>query len=270
MRLYLSKCNDKLNSKDLDTEFISEYICINPKYKNITVKNKNVKMLIDSGAFQDTENEKRITFEEALNRQLTLEEKVGLIGERIVAYDYIENIEETIKANQFLASKREALKPRQLVLMVQGITTRDYIHCLTETLKVASSEDCIGFGGVAMSGRVNEIKNKLLDAVKIGLPLLYNSKIKDIHIFGVGTFSVLKEVSKIKDVFSVIGINVNELNISCDTSAFEIMSTMGNVVDEDQERWVKVFNKEQKYVDYHPADLTKENSKKALKIINQY
>lgn len=267
MKLYLSKCNDKLNTKELNTEFITECVCLNPKYKGISIKNPNTKILMDSGAFQDTDKDSRITVEEALKRQLKLEEKIGMICERIVAYDHIGNVEETIKANQFLASKREELKPRQLVLMIQGMTTRDYIHCLTETLKVASPEDCIGLGGVAMSGRINEVKYKLLDAIKIGLPVIYGNKIKDIHIFGVGTFKVLKEVSELKETFRMLGINVDELNISCDTSAFEIMSTMGNVVDEEQEKWVKVFSKAQKYIDYHPADLTIENSIKAAKII---
>ena len=269
MRLYLSKCNDKLNSKELNTEFITECVCLNPKYRGVTIKNPNTKILMDSGAFQDTDKDSRISVEKALERQLKLEEKIGMISERIVAYDHIGNVEDTIKANQYLISKREELKPRQLVLMIQGVTLKDYIHCLTETLKVASPEDCIGLGGVAMSGRVNEIKFKLLDSIKIGLPIIYNSKVKDIHIFGVGTFSVLKEVAYIKDVLRMTGINVNELNISCDTSAFEIMSTMGNVVDEEQEKWVKVFSKEQKYTEYHPADLTIENSNKAAKIINK-
>jgi hypothetical protein len=258
-----------LNSKELNTEFITECVCLNPKYKGVTIKNPNTKILMDSGAFQDTDKDSRISVEEALKRQLKLEEKVGVVSERIVAYDHIGNVEDTIKANQYLASKREELKPRQLVLMIQGITLRDYIHCLTETLKIASPEDCIGLGGVAMSGRVNEIKFKLLDSIKIGLPIIYNSKVKDIHIFGVGTFSVLKEVAHIKEILKMTGMDVNKLNISCDTSSFEIMSTMGSVVDEEQEKWVKVYSKEQKYKEYHPADLTIENATKAAKIINK-
>jgi len=222
---------------------------------------------MDSGAFQDTDKDKRITVEEALERQLKLESKVGMICERIVAYDHIGNVEDTIEANKYLVSKREELNPRQLVLMIQGATTKEYIECLVETLKIASPEDCIGLGGVAMSGRVNEIKFKLLDAIKIGLPIISKSKVKDVHIFGVGTFSVLKEVAYIKEVLEVIGVDVDLLNISCDTSSFEIMSTMGSVIDVDQERWVKTYNKQQKFVDYHPADLTIENMHKAKKII---
>ncbi|MEC4565514.1 hypothetical protein L8C07_06110 [Paenibacillus sp. CMAA1739] len=252
----------------MNTEFITECVCLNPKYRSVTIKHPSTKILMDSGAFQDTDKNNRVSYEKALERQLSLEKKVGIISERIVAYDHIGNVEETIRANKYLVSKRDDLKPRQLVLMVQGITTRDYIYCLTETLKIATPEDCIGLGGVAMSGRVNDAKNKLLDAIKIGLPVIYNSHIKDIHIFGVGTFRVLKEVSNIKDILRLTGIQVDELNISCDTSAFEVMSTMGNVVDEEQEKWIKLFTKDQKYIDYHPVDLMQSNIRKAAKIID--
>jgi hypothetical protein len=267
LNLYLSKCNDKLNSKELNIELLSDYVCLNPKYK-VSLK-KEVNVLLDSGAFQDRQKESRSTFDEALQRQLSFEKKVEFVSERIVAYDFMDNVEETIKANQFLAEKREELKPRQLVLMVQGLTTREYIHCLTETLKTATVDDCIGFGGVALAGKINDLKFKLLDAFKIGLPIIYNKGIRDIHIFGVGTFKVLKEIANIKDIFSQLGIDTDQLNISCDTSSFELNSTMGKIVDLEEERWVKVFTKEQKYIDYHPADLTIENSKKALKIINK-
>lgn len=268
MRLYLSKCNDKLNSKELNTDLLSDYICLNPKYR-VSLKNPDPKILLDSGAYQDREKDSRLTFEEALHRQLEYEKKVGFISERIVAYDYMSNVRETIDGNWFLASKREELRPRQIVLMVQGETTREYIYCLYETLKIATPEDCIGFGGVALAGKINELKFKLWDAFKIGLPLLHNSGIKDIHIFGVGTFDVLKGVREIAETLRTIGIDVDELNLSCDTSSFELNSTMGRVINLEEERWEKIYTKEQKYIEYHPADLTIENSKKALQIINK-
>lgn len=267
MKLYVSKTNDKLNKKELNTEFLSKHICLNPIYKGVTIKNTKVKILMDSGAFQDREKNNRLTFEQALHRQLEFEKKIGIISERIVAYDYIGDVKETIEANKFLANKREELKPRQLVLMIQGSTTHDYIHCLVETLLIAKPEDCIGFGGVALAGRENNVKFKLLDAFKIGLPIIYNSGIKDIHIFGVGTFSVLKEITNIKNIFKKLGISADELNISCDTSTFEIRSTMGSVINLQEEKWEKVYTKAQKYSDYHPADLTIENIQKALQII---
>ncbi|MCP1355061.1 hypothetical protein [Aneurinibacillus migulanus] len=266
MILYLSKCRDKLNSKELRTEWISNHLCLNPKYK-VTIQNPHVKILLDSGAFQDTEAEKRLSFQEALNRQLDYEKKIGITSERIVSYDLIGNAEETIKANHFFASKREELRPRQLVLMIQGQTTREYIHCLTETLKVAQPGDCIGFGGVANAGRENEVKFKLLDAFKIGLPITYCAGITDIHVFGVGTFSVLKQIGDLKQIFNLLGIDTTNINLSCDTSAFELNSVMGKVVNEPLEKWDKVYTKEQKFKDYHPAELTAENAKKAMRII---
>lgn len=269
MKLYLSKCNNTLNKKDLSVEFISDHLCLNPKYK-VNVNNPNAKILIDSGAFQDKQKESRVSLDEALQRQLKYEKHIGIMAERIVAYDYIDNVEETIKANQYLASKRDELAPRQIILMVQGTDTREYIHCLTETLKVAKSGDCIGFGGVALSGKVNDLKFKLLDAFKIGLPIIYNTQITDIHIFGVGTFTVLKEVMSVVKVFEQLGIDTTKLNISCDTSSFELNSTMGRVVNEELEKWEKVFSKQQKYINYHPADLAKENMKKSKRIIEKY
>lgn len=268
MKFYVSKCNDKLNSKELNTEFLSDHLCLNPKYK-VSLKNPDVKVLLDSGAFQDREKDSRITFDEALQRQLKFENKVGFVSERMVAYDYMNNATETIKANEFLVSKREELKPRQLVLMVQGNDTKEYIHCLYETLKLATPEDCIGLGGVALAAKRNDMKFKLFDAFKIGLPIIINSGIKDVHIFGVGTFDVLKEVANIKNILHTIGVNVDELNLSCDTSSFELNSTMGRVVNEDLEKWEKIYTKDQKYIDYHPADLTIGNVQKALRIINK-
>jgi len=265
--LYVSKCNDKLNAKELNTEQISDYLCLNPIYKGVTISNPHVKILMDSGAYQDREKNKRLSYDDALKRQLKLEEKIEITVHRIAAYDFIDNIEDTIDANKFLVSKRKELEPRQLVLMVQGLTTREYIKCLIETLKIANPEDCIGFGGVAMAGRIGSVKTKLLDAFKIGLPLIYNSNIKNIHIFGVGSFSVLKEIKEISEIFKLLNINSDKINISCDTSSFELRSTMGSVINLETEKWEKVYSKAEKYKDYHPCDLTQDNVKKGIQII---
>lgn len=258
MRLYLSKVKDKMNGKILETEIIHDYLCLNPKYKSVSLQNPNTKVLLDSGAFQDRQNNKRVEPKDALQRQLDMENKVGFVSEKIVSYDFIGGVEETIKGNEFLASKREELKPRQLVLVIQGNTVEEFLYCLTETLKFAQAEDCIGFGGVATAGRNKTIKERLITNFRNSLPLLKQKGIKDIHLFGVGTFKVLKELKN------------DEFNISCDTSSYEVRSVMGNVIDLDLEKWDKVFGKEDKLVNYHPCDLTHENMKKAIKIIGGY
>lgn len=270
MDLYVSKTNDKLNTKLLDTENLTDYICLNPKYSNVTISNKNIKVLLDSGAFQDTEDNDRLTPAKALRRQTDFENKLGIVSYRIVAYDYIGNVEETMKANKYIVSLREMLRPRQLVLMVQGNTTEEYVDCLMQVLKIAKPEDCIGLGGVALAGRNDDVKQKLFDVFKICTPILYKNKIKDIHIFGVGTFEVLKQINRIVRLsLHIRNKPVDHFNISCDTAAFEIRSVMGNMINPETEKWEKVYKKDDKYVNYHPCDLTQLNIQRAIAIISR-
>lgn len=263
MIIYVSKIKDILNRKEVRTEFFSNYICLNPKYPNITIKNKNVKILMDSGAFQDTEAHKRISPEEALSRQLELEKRVGVPIERIVAYDFIGDVGYTIKNNKYLASKRGELKPRQLVLMVQGTTTQQYLACLREILEMAEPSDCIGFGGVALAGKRKSIKEKLVETLRIGIPLIQEHGIRDIHVFGLGTLDVLREIGGLfngsRDCF----------NISCDSATIEVGSIMGRVLNEETERWERTYTRKDKYVNYHPCDLMHSNIGKAIRIIGR-
>ena len=89
MRFYISKCHDRLNGVPYTPEKYGKYLCINPYYR-VTVKSEDVKFLIDSGAFQDVGAEKRLNFEEALQRQLEFEQTVTKSkrpAEAIVSYD---------------------------------------------------------------------------------------------------------------------------------------------------------------------------------------
>lgn len=270
MKIYISKTGNSLNTKPLSLECISDYICLNPNYSNVYLKNKNVSVLMDSGAFQDTDSDKRKTFDYALNRQIGLENKTYVKSEKIVAYDFINNAKETIEGNRFLANIRHELYPRNIVLMVQGKTIDEYVYCLKETLNIADESDCIGFGGVANAGRAGDVKQKLLDAVKIGLPVMRRQGIKKLHIFGVATFDILKEISHVRNIINKYVCDMSDFEITCDSSSFEINSVMGRVIDEEKEKWFKVYKKEDKLVNYHPADLTIENVQKAIRIIQKY
>lgn len=263
VRLYISKTCNKLNKKLVDTENISNFLCLNPNYKYVTLNNTDVKILMDSGAYQDRSHEKRLTFEGALQRQLTYEQELGIVSEKIVAYDLIESKNETIIANKFLNEKRNSLKPRQLVLMIHGRNYEECIECVVNTLEFAEKDDCIGFGGIAMSGRNKTIRNKLLMTLKYGLPLIVEYGIKDIHVFGVGTIKVMEEVVNIVNEYGY------KINVSCDTSAFEVRSVFGNVLNYDTRKWVKMYTKEQKLVDYHPCDLFKQNVATGIKIFGE-
>jgi hypothetical protein len=260
MIVYISKTKERLNRKSSNIEFFSDYVCINPKYPNITIKNKNIKILMDSGAFQDTSDNKRISPEQSITRQLKLETVVGMTSQKIVAYDYIGNVEQTSENNRYLISKRMQLYPRQLVLMVQGETISEYLDCLQRTLEISSSFDCIGFGGVALAGRHKDIKNKLITTLNLCLPMLLEKQITNVHIFGVGTISILKEISDIfkKSLFS----------ISCDTATVEIGSVMGRVLGIDG-KWKKSYDRKDKYINYHPCDLMHFNIKNYIQIVRE-
>lgn len=259
MIVYVSKTKDTLNRKELNTEVHSDYICLNPKYPNVTIK-KDVRVLIDSGAFQDTEAHKRVSFDDALKRQLELEKRVGLICERIVAYDFIGDSSRTMDANRYLVSKREELKPRQIVLMVQGCTVGEYKKCLQEALEIAKPFDCIGFGGVALAGKDKRVRGKLVETLWSGIPAMRERGVKDVHLFGLGAFGVLRDIDR---VFRSV---CECFNVSCDTSTIEIASVMGRVLNPLTEKWERVYTRADKYVNYHPCDLMHSNIKKALEI----
>ena len=264
MRLYLSKNNNRLNGQDLKTETLTRHLCLNPRYR-VRLDREDTAVLLDSGGFQDRKDDTRVSFDEALARQLAYEKKVGFTSHRLVAYDLMGDAAVTVEANRFIADRRSDLAPRQLVMMVQGETVDDYIECLKQTLEFATPEDCIGIGGVALAGRHNAVRTKLKSILFHATPLVVAAGLRDIHLFGVGAFSVLRESG-----FIVKMSGGQEVNLSTDTSAYEVMSTMGSVVNLVEEKWDKVYTKEQKMVDYHPAHLTYINMLSALAIVSKY
>ena len=94
-----------MSGKLLRQEFFCKHICISPHYK-VWMDNPKASILLDSGAFQDRGKEDRLSFKDALARQLKHEKKMNFISQRIVSYDYIGNVEETLKANKFLIRRR--------------------------------------------------------------------------------------------------------------------------------------------------------------------
>lgn len=270
LHIYMTKNNNTFNKKKMETEFICSRVCINPKYPGVRIYNPDAKIMIDSGAFQDRKNDDRISFEDALGRQLNLESKIGIISDRIVSYDYIENADETILANKFLSAKREELKPRKIVLMVQGSDEDEYLRCLGETLELAQPGDCIGFGGVARSSTNKKVRGKLLSVLPYAAKNAIEKGIKEIHFFGIAKISVIKEIKNIIDGIKSEYGETAELDISFDSSTMEVMAIFGNVLCSEKEKFIKTYTKEQKFIDYHPCDLTHSNMKTMMEIIKKY
>lgn len=260
MRIYISKTNDKINAKDIDQELLSEYICLNPNYKSVTLK-RNVNVLMDSGAFQDRTT--RVSFQEALERQLALERKVGVISERIVAYDLIGDPDVTHQANVFLNSKRDELEPRQLVFMVQGKDFEECKQCFDNLYPMLKWCDCVGIGGVALSGTRKAVRGKLVQIFEYIAPSIAYLGASDIHVFGVGSIKILDALCAINAKHG------DAIDISCDTSSAEIRSVMGYVFNCDERKFVKTFTKAQKLTEYHPCDITRTNIANLVQTIGE-
>ena len=99
MMVYISKTGNKLNGKKFDPEIIHPRICLNPLYANVVVE-PWCEVILDSGAYQD--EEKRVSFTEAYQRQVDFQNRVGIKAKYIVAYDKIGDRTVSMQANRYL------------------------------------------------------------------------------------------------------------------------------------------------------------------------
>lgn len=253
MRIFVSKTSNTLNKKIYDVENISNDICLNPMYKSVSIS-KECNILMDSGAFQN--EERRVSFEESLKRQLLFGIRIGRPLGYISSYDKINDKKETMRANKFLID--ENLEGGGVpVLITQGKNEFEYIECLKEIVQLSESRKFVlGFGGIAKSGIDKKLEKKLFGSIKSANRDFGN--IQHIHLFGVFTNRILERTRS--EVPS-------DINLSCDTASIEIRSVMGNVFE--QGRWVKTFSRPQKYIDYDPNLLAKENVSRAIEYYNK-
>jgi hypothetical protein len=167
--------------------------------------------ILDSGAFSD-KPEKRLTPEQALERQLAYERKAakrwgeGWTATRFVSYDLLIDetwvngkkhkrrwslrqgewaVERTVEAAHYLASQREAITPRQLILSAQGVDAIQYEECVRQVLGVATPEDWIGLGGWCILGRYTSYLPAFWQSLRSCLPMIKASGVNHVHIFGV-------------------------------------------------------------------------------------
>lgn len=193
--------------------------------------------LIDSGAFTDPLN-KRLTPDRALERQLTWENKAsdkwgadwqayGLVSYDVLIDEMWSNgkrtkqrwsltqadwaIRETIESARYLASQRERLSPRRLILSAQGVDAGQYRECMQEVLKVAKPADIIGLGGWCILGRFRSWMPEFWRTLWVTFPLIRQAGIKDVHIFGVLYQPALGGMLWLADQYS--------LNVSTDSTA---------------------------------------------------
>lgn len=249
MRMYFSKTSNRFGGIDFNIEEFVDNICLNPNYNIPYLKNKNINIIMDSGAFQDKIN--RITFDESMLRQLKFEDKLNIVSERIVSYDMINDYLITIKANKYLNDNRKLLQPRQLVFVVQGYTVFESADCIDNIMEYVENNDCIGFGGIASIGRDKKMQQKLYSLLNYKLDIINSKDISDLHFFGIGSFDIIKKIKKITNDYN--------FNISFDSSSFEYRSMLGYLFNKQTFKMEKKYVKEQKMKDYNPNILALEN-----------
>lgn len=167
--------------------------------------------LLDSGAFSDPP-ESRLTPEAALERQLRWEREAERFwghpwrAEAVVSYDLLIDekwtgktrtkerwtvaeadraVRVTADAAAYLASQRERLAPRRLVLACQGVDAAQYAECVQGVLPHATPADWIGLGGWCILGVFRSWIPVFWAAMRRCLPLVAAAGIRRVHIFGV-------------------------------------------------------------------------------------
>ena len=277
MQFFVSKNHNNLNRKPFSPETISPRLCLNPKYGvRLERPAHGLEILLDSGAFQDINDHTRLTFENALQRQLAFEERVGFQSKYIVSYDRIVDetfnedgkrlklrvdgrtakkyVDQTIDAAKHLADRRKELRPRRLVLSNQGVSPSQYTRCVKEVLSFSEKGDVIGMGGQCIIGQRPGLTKEYFDVLASILPMLRRKQIRRLHIFGMGTFPVLIKTQALCSKYGVVP--------SYDTSALEINARWGKfAVPGNPTDWIpslhvtRVFGIEDKFDIFHPCDV---------------
>jgi hypothetical protein len=169
-------------------------------------------VLLDSGAFSDPPK-KRLSPQGALERQLNWEKQASEFWGKpwqvyvLASYDFlidetwVENerekrrwsaadaegaVVETIENARFLASQREALTPRKLILTAQGVSADQYEYCVDQILEFATPDDWIGLGGWCILG--TPIGKPWLpvfwQVLQRCIPKIAAAGVRHVHIFG--------------------------------------------------------------------------------------
>lgn len=290
MRFYISKNNTRLNGRPFEPEKISPYLCLNPYYKAEFARPANI--LLDSGAFQDVDKNLRLSFKDALERQLAYEEKIGFQSEKIVSYDMLvdeqmidgkkvkqrweyENsfyaVGQTVGAAAYLSSQRHKLGNRKLVLSCQGVTINQYVECAKSVLHYATNDDVFGFGGFCIIGKkqnsitLDDITypEQFAEIVRQTMPFIHAKGVKSVHVFGVMHIPSLRILEQVANQYGIMA--------STDSSSIERNSVIEGKIWTDEGFRIKL-GRDKKYTGsdpvpdgfWHPNVLAHENIIRAV------
>lgn len=167
------------------------------------------------------------------------------------------------------------------MLSNQGVTVSQYLDCLKEILNFSTQEDVIGFGGFCIVRKKPKLKQDYFAVLEKALPLIHSRGIKQLYLFGIGSFDVL-----VRTHFLCRRVGIEP---SYDTSSYEFCGLFGEVanpslvVSQDDNlvasylsnngemrtkteklermRLTQTFTKQDRYNLYHPVDLALFNLK---------
>lgn len=266
MDFYPSKNNDQLNRQPFAPDVATGRAMVNPHYRALI--HPGTLALGDSGAYQDdgtTPKRRRLQARQALTtRQLEYETWLRwriadgdpdwhLHG--LVTYDRLLRgvaadvaVAETITNAIYYASQRHRIQGA-ILFSAQGATTAQYLACIDALLECMQPGDWLAFGGFA--GTVRYRMKTFCEVLVAALPLLDAKGITHAHILGVTSADAIREAARLG--------RINKIHMSTDSSSAEINGVMGRAWCNEREVWAPTYTKEQKYIDYHPAQLALDN-----------
>lgn len=226
--------------------------------------------LLDSGAFTDPPA-KRLTPDRALDRQiewerrfsemtgtswkaemlasydLLIDEKWGPHGRRKERWTVIEGeraVTETIAAARYLASRRRDLWPRGLVLACQGVEASQYDECVTEVLRVATPDDCIGFGGWCILGRWRTWIPVFLETCWRTFSKIARAGVCHVHIFGMMYEPALAPALWLADEFGLcLSVDSSKPVLACTWSDPKKAGVRAEGADANVRWWIDRMSK---------------------------
>lgn len=281
MIFYPSKCHNALNGRAFRPEWVCGRAMLNPKYGAARLS-VPVPALVDSGAFQDIDTGLRLLPWTALSRQLayirTVAADLDARGypawqpEGVMIYDQMAGVDEalidgkkqkvrgteetarpaiaaTLQSAAYYASQRARIRGA-IAFVGQGVTPRQYVQeCVVPLLDLMQPGDWFAFGGFCIIGRVPSLKPLFVETVRATLPLLARKGIRRAHLLGVAVTDMVR--------FAAEEGRRAGIAMSLDTSSIEVNSVLGKVFD--GRRWVKRYDKADKYTAYHPCTLAEAN-----------
>lgn len=192
------------------------FACISPvfgssiktKQENRIKVPKHTLIIQDSGAFCDGLDD-RLSFKEAMERQLEHSKKYGYFNQReaVASYDLLIDekwdvygkrhkerwseresifaVKQTIEAARYLNNNRDRVGV-PLVLSCQGVTSKQYLNCAKEIISVMETDDILGLGGWCIVGkRPAQLMPSFKEIISLVIPYAAKNGVSRVHIWGV-------------------------------------------------------------------------------------